>query len=98
MAFAQRLTTWRKFDLMRFDAKMARLAQWCHDADESSLAQDGPQYRFLHVDRARFEKNRVQDFASLVARLPPTLSSPVKIKGCIAAPKMTQSLADAVGY
>jgi type III restriction enzyme len=46
-------------------AKMARLAQWCKDATEASLAQGGPAYRFVYVDEAGFAKATPRTFESL---------------------------------
>lgn len=48
-------------------AKMARLRQWCQDASEASLAEDGPEYGFVYVDQRGFERNRPDDLAGLVA-------------------------------
>ncbi|HET7313608.1 DEAD/DEAH box helicase [Salinisphaera sp.] len=47
--------------------KMARLRQWCADATQASLANGGPEYRFVYVDQAGFERNPPKDMAGLVA-------------------------------
>ena len=47
--------------------KMARLAQWCDDATEASRAEGGPEYRFVYVDEAGFDRARPKDFAGLAA-------------------------------
>jgi len=38
--------------------KMARLKQWCADATAACVAEGGPEYRFLYVDQASFEKHK----------------------------------------
>ena len=48
-------------------AKMSRLAQWCDDATQASLAEGGSGYRFVYVDQDGFEKAQPRTFASLVA-------------------------------
>jgi type III restriction enzyme len=48
-------------------AKMSRLAQWCEDATQASLAEGGSEYRFVYVDQDGFEKAQPRTFASLVA-------------------------------
>ncbi len=47
--------------------KMARLRQWCEDATVASRAASGPDYRFVYVDQAGFERHRPTTFAALVA-------------------------------
>jgi type III restriction enzyme len=46
-------------------AKMARLAQWCDDATDASLADGGPAYRFVYVDETGFAKAKPRTFESL---------------------------------
>ena len=46
--------------------KMARLRQWCEDATEASKDEGGPQYNFVYVDQANFEKHKPSSFAGLV--------------------------------
>ncbi|MGH9575940.1 MAG: hypothetical protein ACRD3R_00780, partial [Terriglobales bacterium] len=47
--------------------KMKRLKQWCEDATKASRAEAGPEYRFVYVDQAGYERNPPRDFAGLVA-------------------------------
>ena len=45
---------------------MARLAQWCIDANAASQAQGGPRYGFIYVDQESFERHPPQSLAELV--------------------------------
>lgn len=47
--------------------KMARLAQWCHDATEAVLASGGPRYGFVYVDQESFERYKPDTFAALLS-------------------------------
>lgn len=47
--------------------KMARLRQWCREATDASVAQDGPKYRFVYVDQGGFQRHPPNSFAALVA-------------------------------
>lgn len=47
--------------------KMARLKLWCEDANQASLAEGGPVYRFTFVDQKGFEAHRPRSFADLAA-------------------------------
>jgi type III restriction enzyme len=47
--------------------KMNRLAQWCVDATAASKAEGGPDYRFVYVDQAGYERNPPATFAGLAA-------------------------------
>ncbi len=45
--------------------KMARLRQWCADATAASVAEGGPEFRFLYVDQKSFEKYSPDTMAAL---------------------------------
>ncbi|MFP5357317.1 MAG: DEAD/DEAH box helicase family protein [Gammaproteobacteria bacterium] len=47
--------------------KMARLKQWCEDANVASAHSSGPEYCFVYVDQEGFERNPPRDFAGLRA-------------------------------
>jgi type III restriction enzyme len=46
--------------------KMARLKQWCENANDASAIEAGPAYRFVYVDETGFAAHRPRDFAGLV--------------------------------
>lgn len=48
------------------EPKMARLAQWCADATEGSRTDGGPDYRFVFVDQAGFQRNSPRDLPGLI--------------------------------
>jgi type III restriction enzyme len=45
--------------------KMARLKQWCADANEASRAEGGPEFGFVYVDEDGFRKHKPGSFAGL---------------------------------
>ena len=47
--------------------KMQRLAQWCLDATEASLADGRARFGFVYVDQDSFERHRPSAFAALPA-------------------------------
>lgn len=47
--------------------KMARLRQWCADANEASESAEGSRYGFVYVDQQSFEQHRPSSFSGLVA-------------------------------
>lgn len=48
--------------------KMARLRQWCEDANAAEAADDNPQrYDFVFVDQASFEQHQPKTFAALTS-------------------------------
>ncbi|MGQ0528624.1 MAG: DEAD/DEAH box helicase family protein [Panacagrimonas sp.] len=47
--------------------KMARLKQWCEDANAASPQEYGPTYHFVYVDQDGFERHPPKDFAGLRA-------------------------------